>query len=41
MSEVFNADEVFEMAEKIEKNGADFYRKAAEKAKNARHKRDV
>jgi rubrerythrin len=35
MSEVFNADEAFEMAEKIEKNGAAFYRKAAEKAKNA------
>jgi len=34
MSEVFNADEAFEMAEKIEKNGAAFYRKAAEKAKN-------
>lgn len=26
----FNADEIFEMAEKIEKNGAMFYRKAAE-----------
>jgi len=35
MTEVFNADEAFEMAEKIEKNGAAFYRKAAEKAKNA------
>lgn len=27
----FNADEIFEMAEQIEKNGAIFYRKAAEK----------
>lgn len=26
----FNADEIFEMAERIEKNGARFYRKAAE-----------
>jgi rubrerythrin len=26
----FNADEIFEMAEQIEKNGAVFYRKAAE-----------
>lgn len=38
MAEVFNADEVFEMAEKIEKNGAAFYRKAAEKAKKASSK---
>ena len=28
----FNADEIFEMAEEIERNGAKFYRKAAEKA---------
>ena len=26
----FNADEIFEMAEQIERNGAKFYRKAAE-----------
>jgi rubrerythrin len=26
----FNADEVFEMAEQIERNGAEFYRKAAD-----------
>jgi rubrerythrin len=26
----FNADEIFEMAEQIERNGASFYRKAAE-----------
>lgn len=38
MSEVFNADEVFAMAEEIEVNGAAFYRKAAEKAKDARTK---
>ncbi|MFC1675639.1 ferritin family protein [Planctomycetota bacterium] len=30
MSITFNADEIFEMAEEIEKNGAKFYRKAAE-----------
>jgi len=30
MSYDFNADDVFEMAEQIEKNGAAFYRKAAE-----------
>ncbi|MDY6914322.1 MAG: ferritin family protein [Planctomycetota bacterium] len=28
----FNADEIFEMAEQIERNGAKFYRKAAEPA---------
>ncbi len=28
----FNADEILEMAEEIERNGAKFYRKAAEKA---------
>ena len=28
----FNADEIFEMAEQIERNGAKFYRKAAEHA---------
>ena len=31
MSTTFNADEVFEMAEQIERNGAKFYRVAAEK----------
>ena len=30
MSTAFNADEIFEMAEQIERNGAKFYRKAAE-----------
>jgi rubrerythrin len=30
MSFEFNADEVFEMAEQIERNGAEFYRKAAD-----------
>jgi rubrerythrin len=29
MSYDFNADDIFEMAEQIERNGADFYRKAA------------
>ncbi len=32
MSIAFNADEVFEMAEQIERNGAKFYREAATKA---------
>ena len=32
MSTAFNADEVFEMAEQIEQNGARFYREAATKA---------
>lgn len=32
MSIQFSADEIFEMAEEIERNGAKFYRKAAEKA---------
>jgi rubrerythrin len=32
----FNADEVFEMAEEIEKNGAKFYRKAAQGTINSR-----
>ena len=31
----FNADEIFEMAEQIERNGARFYRKAAESAEGA------
>jgi len=30
MSYDFNADDIFEMAQQIEKNGASFYRKAAE-----------
>ena len=34
MSITFNADEIFEMAEEIERNGARFYRKAAEKTDN-------
>lgn len=32
MSITFNADEIFEMAEQIERNGAKFYREAAGKA---------
>ena len=32
MGITFNANEVFEMAEEIERNGAKFYRQAAEKA---------
>jgi len=32
----FNADEVFEIAEEIERNGARFYRKAAEAAESER-----
>jgi rubrerythrin len=38
MSDVFNADEVFDMAEQIEKNAAEFYRKAAAKAEIKRTK---
>lgn len=34
MSITFNADEIFEMAEEIERNGAQFYREAAEKAED-------
>ena len=36
MAEPFNADEVFEMAEQIERNGAKFYRAAAEKLRAVR-----
>jgi len=32
MAITFNANEIFEMAEEIERNGAEFYRQAAEKA---------
>jgi len=35
MSITFNADEIFEIAEEIERNGAKFYRDAAQNAKNA------
>lgn len=35
MSFEFNADEIFEIAEQIERNGASFYRKAAEKIQDA------
>lgn len=35
MTIAFNADEVFEMAEQIERNGGKFYRKAAEKNNDA------
>ena len=38
MSIVFNADEVFEMAEQIERNGAKYYRRAAEFIKDAEAK---
>jgi len=34
----FNADDIFEMAIQIEKNGASFYREAAEKIENQDHK---
>lgn len=39
MSISFNADEIFEMAEEIERNGAKFYRKAAEHAADAEIKK--
>ena len=35
MSITFNADEIFEMAEEIERNGAKFYREAAGKTSDA------
>jgi len=35
----FNIDEVFEIAEQIERNGARFYRKAAKNAKEFEHKK--
>jgi rubrerythrin len=35
VSITFNADEIFEMAEQIERNGASFYREAASKTKDA------
>lgn len=38
MSITFNADEVFEMAEAIERNGATFYREAATKASSQKIK---
>jgi len=34
----FNADEIFEMAEQMERNGARFYRKAADKASDERNR---
>ncbi len=34
----FNADEVFEIAEEIEKNGVEFYQKAAASVSDPRHK---
>jgi len=38
MSYDFNADEIFEMAEQMERNGAKFYRDAAETAADAANK---
>jgi rubrerythrin len=38
MSYDFNADEVFEMAEQMERNGAKFYRDAAENAADSANK---
>ena len=40
MSELFNADEIFEIAEKVEINGEKFYRAAAENS-NAAQCRDI
>ncbi len=39
MTQMFNAGEVFEMAVKMEQNGAAFYRQAADKVKNQEHKK--
>ncbi len=38
MSITFNADEIFEMAEEMERNGAQFYREAAKNATDKRTK---
>ncbi|GAH47433.1 unnamed protein product [marine sediment metagenome] len=38
MGITFNADEIFEMAEEIERNGAKYYREAAEKASDKKTK---
>jgi rubrerythrin len=38
MSYDFNADEIFEMAEQMERNGAKFYRDAAENAADSANK---
>lgn len=35
MSSAFNADEIFQIAERIEVNGADFYNRAAQQSKDA------
>lgn len=40
MSIIFNADEIFELAEQIERNGARFYRRAAEGAEDS-HERQT
>lgn len=39
MTQIFDAGEVFEMAVKMEKNGAAFYRQAANKVKDAENKK--
>ena len=39
MSITFNVDEIFEMAEEIERNGAKFYREAADKAPDSNSKK--
>jgi rubrerythrin len=39
MAVTFNADEIFEMAEEIERNGAKFYREAARNASDGRTKK--
>ena len=41
MSLAFNADEIFEMAEQLERNGAKFYRSAAERSLSPEAKRLV
>ena len=39
MGVVFNADEIFEVAKQIERNGAAFYRKAAAGSEDEQHKK--
>ncbi|MFX1294523.1 MAG: ferritin family protein [Promethearchaeota archaeon] len=41
MSYIFNADEVFEMAEQIERNGAEFYRTAAKNITDTDRKKQL
>lgn len=41
MNVTFNADEIFEMAEQMERNGSEFYRRAAENLEDGSNKRKL